>query len=61
MYLSVTQSYCKHKVASLSVGRVTQSRDWRQLIAQVHREARELPVRTSIDILAKEIGEEIET
>ena len=57
----MTQSYCKHKVASLSVGRVTQSRDWRQLIAQVHREARELPVRTSIDILAKEIGEEIET
>ena len=34
-----------------------QSRDWRLLIAQVQREARELPVRTSIDILAKEIGE----
>ena len=57
MYLSVTQSYCKHKVASLSVGRVTQSRDWRPLIAQVQREARELPVKTSIDKLAKVIGE----
>ena len=57
LYLSVTQSYCRHKVASLSVGRVTQSRDWRLLIAQVQREARELPVRTSIDSLAKVIGE----
>ena len=34
-----------------------QSRDWRLLIAQVQREARELPVRTSIDKLAKVIGE----
>ena len=56
----MTQSYCRHKVASLSVGRVMQSRDWRLLIAQVQREARELPVRTSIDMLAKVIGE-IET
>ena len=36
-----------------------QSRDWRLLIAQVQREARELPVRTSIDKLAKVIGEKL--
>ena len=55
----MTQSYCRHKVASLNVGRVMQSRDWRLLIAQVQREARELPVKTSIDKLAKVIGEKL--